>query len=584
MSMTRNRKASLALALLAGTVLSSSGTSWAQEVTFGRLLHPAPQDWLTHNRTFDGHRYSPLDQINTGNVGDLGFAFAVSLIPRPIAGLGGGLQATPLVNNGTMYMTDGAGALYSIDLSSRTQGYINWIMDPDTDPEAPGIVNNRGAALLRGAVYTLTRDGYLTATDAGTGEVLWDIATSQNPEEYFTMAPLALEDRIIIGPAGDAPVRGRMEARSAEDGSLLWTFNIIPGPGEFGHETWPTDTDVWMTGSSGLWTTGSYDPATNTIYWGTANPTPFGDPTLRPGDNLFSASLLAINAETGGLNWYFQYTPNEQWDYDEIGTHQLITMDGETRVQHFGRNGFNYVFDAADGTFINAVQYVNEVTWTEGIDDKTGLPIEYDPALAIGGIQQYAHGAFAGGTAVDRFCPNIQGGVNFQPTAYSERTGLAYGSSMEACSGSAAELRATGAIVASDWNGDIAARADIPFVPYGGTLATGGGLVFSSMVNGDFFAMDDESLEVLWSVNLGSPIEAPPMTYAVRGRQYVVIPVGTSNINALIGGGGYPARGDDPNTALLANNQRTWTLYFFALDDARGGPPANVPANPAAGG
>jgi alcohol dehydrogenase (cytochrome c) len=566
---TVSRRGALLICGLSAALLASTVAVSAQEVTYQRLMNPEPENWLTHNRTFDSHRYSPLDQINRTNVADLDLAFAVPLIPRLVAGLGGGLQGTPLVNNGTMYVTDGTGALYSIDLTSGRQGYINWIMDPETDPEIGGIVNNRGAALLGNTLYTLTRDGYLTATDAGTGEVLWDVGTQINPEEYFTMAPLALEDRIIMGPAGDAPMRGRMEARSAADGSLLWTFWTIPGPGEFGHDTWPQDSDIYLTGASGLWTTGSYDPATNTIFWGTANPTPFGDPDLRPGDNLFSSSLIAVNADSGELSWYFQYTPNEQWDYDEIGTHQLITADGETRVQHFGRNGFNYVMNAADGTFIKATQYVNEVTWTAGIDEKTGMPIEYDPALAVGGIQQYAHGAFAGATQVDRFCPNLQGGVNFQPTSYSPTTGLAYGSSLEACSltegGFGVSPVATGAIVASDWNGDIAIKADIPFVPYGGNLSTGGGLVFASMVNGDFFAMDEETLEVLWSVNLGSPIEAPPMTYAVDGQQFIVIPVGTSGINNFFGGGGYPARGDDPNAALLANNQRTWTLYFFAL-------------------
>lgn len=569
MRLNRKKRVALGVTLLAGTMLSAAGSSWAADVTFERLLNPEPANWLTHNRTYDSNRYSPLDQINRETVGNLDFAFSLALIPRLVAGLGGGLQGTPLVNDGTMYFTDGAGALYSIDVSSGTRAYINWIMDPDTDPETAGIVNNRGAALLGNSVFTLTRDGYLTATDAGTGEILWDIGTQANPAEYFTMAPLALEDRIIMGPAGDAPVRGRMEARSAEDGTLLWTFHTIPGPGEFGHETWP-DNDVWMTGASGLWTTGSFDPDTNLIFWGTANPTPFGDPTLRPGDNLFSSALLAINADDGSLAWYFQYTPNEQWDYDEIGTHQLIAAgDGQTRVQHFGRNGFNYVFDAADGTFVNAVQYVNEVTWTAGIDTKTGMPVEYDPALAVGGIQTYAHGAFAGDTQVDRFCPNLQGGVNHQPTSYSPRTGLVYGSSLEACSitegGFGISPRATGAIVASNADGDIAAKAEIPFMPYGGNLSTAGGLVFSSMVNGDFFAMNDETLEILWNVNLGAVIEAPPITYAVDGQQFIVIPVGTSGINNLFSGGGYPTRGDDPNAALLANMQRTWTLYFFAL-------------------
>ncbi|MGD9739166.1 MAG: PQQ-binding-like beta-propeller repeat protein [Bauldia sp.] len=428
-----------------------------------------------------------------------------------------------------------------------------------------GIVNNRGAALLGTNAYTLTRDGYLTATDTATGEVVWDIATQQNPAEYFTMAPLALSDRIIMGPAGDAPMRGRMEARSAEDGELLWTFWTIPGPGEPGHETWP-DNDVYLTGASGLWTTGTFDPDTNLIYWGTANPTPFGDPTLRPGDNLYSSSVVAINADDGALEWYFQYTPNEQWDYDEIGTHQLIEVNGVKQLEHFGRNGFYYVLNATDGTFIAGTQYVNEVTWTAGLDPKTGMPVEYNADLAVGGIQTYALGPYAGDGAAPEFCPNIQGGVNHWPTTYSHRTGMSYGASIEGCETNQLPSDiTTGAVVAVRPDGTIAATHDTPFAPYGGTLSTAGGLVFSSTVDGEFFAMNDETLDVLWSINLGSPIEAPPVTYAVNGKQFVVIPVATSNINSLFAGGGYPARGDNPNTASLRNIQRSWTLYFFAL-------------------
>ncbi len=559
----QSRRVSLGLALFAGTVLTAAGAS--AQVTYDRLVNPEPGNWLTNNRTYDAQRYSPLDQINTGNVANLDLAFAIPLQAHPLAGLGGGLHATPLVDNGIMYMVDGVGMLYRIDLTQGDRGYINWIMDPATDPEAGGIVNNRGAALLGDSVFTLTRDGYLTATDAATGEVIWDIGTQIDPDEYFTMAPLALSDRIIMGPAGDAPMRGRMEARSAADGELLWTFWTIPGPGEPGGETWPAN-DVYLSGASGLWTTGTFDPTTNLIYWGTANPTPFGDPALRPGDNLYSSSVLAINADDGQLAWYFQYTPNEQWDYDEIGTHWLFNVDGQQRIGHFGRNGFYYEFDAGNGAFIAGTQYVNEVTWTAGIDDKTGLPVEYDPALRSGGIQRYALGAFAGEGAAPEFCPNIQGGVNHWPVSYSPRTGLAYGASIEGCEVNRlpSDLT-TGSVVAMAANGEIAAKLATPFAPYGGVVSTGGGLVFSSSVNGDFFAMNDETLEVLWNVNLGSPIEAPPISYEVNGKQYIAVPVGTSNINALFTGGGFPARGDDPNAASLRNIQRTWTLYFFAL-------------------
>ncbi len=556
------------LGLLAAGLLASTSAVSAATVTYDRLVHPEDANWLTNNRTYDGHRFSPLDQVNTSNVGDLHMAFAVPLIPTIPAGLGGGLQGTPLVNDGTMYMVDGAGAVYSIDVSSGRQGYINWIMNPDTDPEIPGIVNNRGVALLGDNVYSVTRDGYLTATDAGTGEMLWQVATQIDPDEYFTMAPLAIDGKIIMGPAGDAPMRGWLDARSADDGSQLWHWWAIPGPGEPGHETWP-NTDIYLEGGSSFWVTGTYDPDTNLLYYGVSNPTPFGDPTLRPGDNLYSQSTVALDGNTGQLQWYFQYTPNDQWDYDEIGTQMLVNADGQQRILHFGRNGFLYTLDATNGDFLTANQYVNVVNWTAGIDDKTGKPIEYNPDLGNTAPQTYAIAPFGGDVTAPVICPNIQGGVNFQPTAFSPLTNYTYGSALEACSETGAGFglsdQATGTMVAGAPDGTVAVRSDIPFAPYGGTLATGGHLVFSSMVNGDFFAADDQTLQTLWSVNLGSPIEAPPMTYAVNGQQYVVIPVGTSNINSLFPNGGYLTRGDDPNAAALINEQRTWTLYFFAL-------------------
>ncbi|MCW5697675.1 MAG: PQQ-binding-like beta-propeller repeat protein [Bauldia sp.] len=555
-----------ALVLLAGTAFSTGASA---QVTYDRLLNPEPENWLMNNRTYDAHRYAPLDEINTGNVAGLKMVFAVPLIPRPVPGFGGGLQATPVVDNGIMYMTDATGALYRIDVSSGDHGYINWIMDPETDPETDGIVNNRGAALWGDGVFTITRDGYLTFTNAATGEVQWDVATERDPEgdDYFTLAPMALDDRIVFGPAADAPNRGWIEARSTTDGSEIWHFWVIPGPGEPGGETWPADSDIYLSGCSGLWTTGTFDAESNLIYWGTANPCPFGDPDLRPGDNLYSSALVVLNADTGALEWYFQYTPNEQWDYDEIGSHQLINDDsGRAVIQHFGRNGFNYILDAATGEFINGVQYVDELDWTAGLDPKTGMPVEYDPALRDSGIQRYALGAYAGETQVARFCPAIQGGVNFQPTSYSERTGLVYGSSLEGCTlDQGLDPDQTGATVGSNAAGEIVIKTRTPYTQYGGTLATAGGLVFSSQANGDFFAIDDTSGEILWSVNVGSQIDAPPMSYAVDGKQYIAIPVGTSGVNNFFPGGGYISRADDPNAASVVNQQRTWTVYIFAL-------------------
>ncbi|MCW5696499.1 MAG: PQQ-binding-like beta-propeller repeat protein [Bauldia sp.] len=556
-----------AIALLAGTALSTGASA---QVTYDRLLNPEPENWLTHNLTYDGHRYSLLDEINTGNVGDLRVAFTLPLMPHIHAGLGSG-QGTPLVDNGIMYMVDMFGVVYRIDVSSGRQARINWIMDPETDPESFALANNKGVALFGDTVYSAEADGLLIATDAASGEVLWQVDTRIDPDEEFTMAPLALDGMIINGPRGDAPMRGWLDARSTEDGSQIWHFWAVPAPGEPGGETWPADNDAYLVSGTSFWVTGTYDSESNLLFYGTSNPTPFGDPTLRAGDNLYSQATVALDADTGQLAWYFQYTPQDQWDYDENGTNQVIrTADGEFRIGHFGRNGFAYILDGATGEFINGVQYVNEVNWTAGLDPKTGMPIEYDPALREGGYQQYAinpyavaeDGALAAAGIVrsELICPHIQGGNNHWPTSYSDRTGLMYATAIEGCSRGDPAAPITGSVIAVDADGNIANKVPIPFAPYGGQLTTAGGLLFSNMVNGDIFAMDDTTLEVLWSFNVGTAIEAPPITYAVDGKQYIAVLVGNGRLSR-----GHAARGEDPSGEPLLNLQPAYTMYFFTL-------------------
>lgn len=539
------------------------------QVTYERLLNPEPENWLNHNRTLDGHRYSPLDQINTENVGDLRVAFTVPLMSHVFPSLGSG-QGTPRVDNGIMYMVDGAGVVYRIDVSTGRQGYIDWIMDPATDPENLGLANNKGVALFGDNVYSITADGLLIATNAASGEVVWEVDTRQDPDEDFTMAPMALDGKIINGPRGDAPMRGWLEARSTEDGSQLWQFWAVPAPGEPGGETWPADNDAYLVSGSSFWVQGTFDPDTNLLYYGTSNPTPFGDPQLRAGDNLYSQSTVAIDADTGDLAWYFQYTPQDQWDYDENGTNQIIMTDTGPRIGHFGRNGFAYILDAANGAFINATQYVDEVNWTAGIDEKTGMPLEYDPALAVGGFQQYAIPPYAvaeggelaeaGITPADRICPHIQGGNNHWPTSYSDRTGLMYATNIEGCTRGDPAAPITGSVVAVNADGEVVNKVPVPFAAYGGQLTTAGGLMFSSMVNGDVYAMDDTTLEVLWSFNVGTAIEAPPISYSVDGKQYIALLVSNGRLSR-----GHAERGEDPTGRVIQNQQTGYTMYFFAL-------------------
>ena len=581
------RRLSRLAAVGAAGLLASTALAQAADVTFERLVNPEPENWLSYGMTYDANRYSTLDQINTGNVADLSVAFMMPLAPPEQGGFAmSSLHATPLVDDGMMYMVDGWSRVYAIDVTAGDRAFIRWVMDPAIARDTDGIANNRGVALLGNTVYSIALDGLFLATDAGTGELLWAVPTEQNPVEYFTMAPLALDGKLIIGPAGgDGPMRGRLEARDADNGDLLWTFHTIPGPGEPGNETWGGNS--WEVGGGATWATGAYDVEQNLLVWGIGNPQPDWDPTLRPGDNLFTDSAVAINADTGELQWYFQYTPNDSWDYDEIGTHLLYAVDGRPTVGHFGRNGFFYNLDGTTGEFITGTQYLDLVTWTEGLDDKTGLPLEYDPNLDVqvyrGAGEQVEVGGFGGGVQnmPDRnlnFCPYWEGGVNFYPTSYSQRTGLAYGSAMEGCNdfstgafanfgqvgGVTGDIPLTGSVTAIDVaTGELVAKHSMPYIGRSGVLSTAGGVVFSASLNGDFFALDDQTMEVLWNFNVGTGIEAPPITFVVNGTQYIALAVGPGGIGQAFHR--YAEHGDDPNAAAMGNAQPTSFMLFFAL-------------------
>ena len=534
------------------------------------------------NLTYDSNRYSPLDEINKDTIKGLKLAFAVPLMPpsQGSAFATSALQGTPLVEDGIMFMTDGWGRLYRINMTLGDRGLIEWIMDPKTDPEiATGILNNRGAALMGDAVYSMSPEGRLICTDKVTGEVRWEVETQLNPAEYFSMAPLAVKDKIIMGPAGgDGPMRGRIEARSPVDGELLWTFHTIPEPGEPNGDTW--EGESWKTGGAATWVTGSFDPELNQIVYGIGNPQPDFDASLRRGDNLYSDSTVAVNADTGEMNWYFQYTPNDSWDYDEVGIQQILTtkIDGVDRkvVARYARNGFFYTLDAKIGEFLKVGQYVNQVTWTKGINPETGKPIEYDPTLEeqvyIADTRVTKDKPIFGADAISgfEFCPYIEGGVNMYPSAYSPKTGLVYGLQIEGCH--AGPLGAprpegfplTGAMLAVDpATAQVVKRLDMTTTGRSGALATAGGIVFGGNTGGEFFAVDDTTLEKVWQIHLGTVIDAPPITFQINGKQYVAVAVGPGGIPLDFHH--YAAEGSDPNAAAYMNFQKSSTIYVFTL-------------------
>lgn len=552
--------------------LASAGGAYAADVSYERLANPEPENWLSNNRTYDANRFSPLDEITKENVANLRVAFTVPLMPGSVGAgaFASSLQGTPLVDDGIMFMSDGWGRIYRIDLTKGDRGYIDWIFDPDTDSElATGILNNRGVALYGDSIFSVTPDCGLVRVNKETGELIWRVETQQNPVEYCTMAPLAIDGKIIMGPAGgDGPMRGRLEAYNPEDGSPIWDFQTILDA---------SYDEGAATGGGATWVTGSYDVERNELVWGIGNPYPDWEPQKRPGDNLYTNSTVALDAETGELNWHFQYTPNDSWDFDEVGTQQLITatIDGQAKkiVSHFGRNGFYYDLDATNGAYVNGSQYAEMVTWTEGIDPKTGKPVEYNPDLKVQEYLPESRMAFdlSAMPSDFKFCPYWEGGVNMFPTTYSQNTKLVYGLLMEGCTYNPAsrpegeEGHITGALVSIDpTTGEVVQRHEFDATGRGGTVSTAGGLVFGTSSNGDIFALDDTTLERLWNFNVGTMIDAPPIVFAINGKQYVALPVGPGGVG--LGFHHYPGKSADSEEALAADRfQPASTMYFFSL-------------------
>jgi alcohol dehydrogenase (cytochrome c) len=567
---------SIHTALLAGTALAAATAAFAAEVTPDRLLNPdrEPQNWLMNHRTYDGQRFSPLARINKDNVKNLKFAYAV-----PLAGTQGRefIEATPLAEDGFLYITDSYGVLYKIDATAGDVGRIVWRMDPKQERQ----VANRGAAFWGNYVVSpASAPARIIATDKTTGKVAWESNVSDAERITITGAPLAIKDKIVIGASGgDGGARDWVAALDAATGKLLWRKYTIPAPGEPGSETWKDKNNAWQTGGGAVWVTGSYDPATNQTLWGVGNPVPMMDARARPGDNLYTNSVISWDPDNGKMNWYFQYTPGDMWDYDEVGTHILIdrTVNGQPRklVTHSARNGFVYTMERNNGAMVGAKPYT-DVNWTKGIDQKTGKPLDYDPNKDVQTYSGLADPTSA--NPIKKVCPNRTGGNNYFPSSYSPKTQLLYIPAMTACElvtndKTIAAKRDEGWFVRTGGGYKIDGRyestltavdpvtleikksAKLSYPNYSGALATAGGLVFIGLMDGTIAAFDDTSLEPLWKLNVGAPFGAPPMTFEVNGKQYIAIASGASPTS---------------RTKLLAtpelNDQHNATvLYVFGL-------------------
>jgi PQQ-dependent dehydrogenase (methanol/ethanol family) len=469
---------------------------------------PQAGDWRTYNGNDSANRYSLLKQITRGNVASLKlkWLFPISYF---------GLEVTPLAADGVVYVT-GPNQVYALDALT---GAPLWHY---SRPPSPGMVGdarlgtNRGVALLRDKIFFVTDNAHLLALDRASGNLLWEVpmAPASNERHYYggTMAPLVVNETVIVGVAGaDHGIRGFIAAFKPESGALVWRRWTVPRRGEPGIETWQGKEPI--TGGGSTWLTGSYDPSTDTLYWATGNPWPDSDDRDRPGDNLYTNCVLALDAKTGDLKWHYQFTPHDVKDRDATEPNVLVdvTYKGKPSklLLHADRNGFFYVLDRTNGKLLLAKPFLRRVDWASGIGHD-GRPIVTDA----------------------RGCPSDA--ANWDATTYSPETGLYYVMALEECVGKPTGypdqtgqrfLRAlnieTGDIV---W--EVPQPGPARAKTWTGVLATAGGLLFYGQPNGGFTAADQRTGKTLWRFPTNVRMKASPMTFAWGGKQYIVVAAG----------------------------------------------------------
>jgi alcohol dehydrogenase (cytochrome c) len=487
--------------------------------------------WLTYSGDLGGQRYSPLRQINARNVGALRPAWIYQAMTPGV------IQASPLVVDGIMYLTEFQGHVVALDARS---GRVLWRYGQVLPEQLLTLgfgPTNRGVAIIDSTLFVGAPDARLVALDARSGAVRWIAPVADNALGYaITAAPLAVGQLVIVGISGaEAGIRGFLDAYDARTGERRWRFYTIPGAGEPGVDTWGGES--YRTGGGSTWVTGSYDPELNLLYWGTGNPGPLWNGDSRPGDNLYTCALVALDAATGALRWHFQFTPHDTHDWD--ATEIPVLLDGVVKgtrrrlVTMANRNGFYYVLDRVTGEYLSGTPYIQQ-TWASGLDAK-GRPIVRPNSAPT-----------PEGTDVT---PNLHGATNWFSPSYSPRTGLFYVASRQMSSryykypvsytpghyflgGGESEYggdSARGAVKALDPTTG-AVRWSFPLFspPWAGLLSTGGNLVFGGTNEGVFYALDATSGNPLWHFQTGAVINANPVSFAAEGKQYVAIAAGST--------------------------------------------------------
>jgi len=552
-------------------------------------------DWLTHGRTYDERRMSPLDLVNESNVAKLGLAWSIDL------GTHRGIEATPLAVDGVLFATGPWSVVYAIDARA---GRLLWSFDPEVPRRYGRLaccdVVNRGVAVYKGKVFLGALDGRLIALDAATGHKLWETLTV-DPERPYTItgAPRVVEGKVVIGNGGaELGVRGYVSAYDAETGAMVWRFYTVPGDpskpfeskalaraAKTWHGRW------WVQGGGGtVWDSMAYDPELGLLYVGTGNGSPWARQLRSPGGgaNLFLSSIVALRPATGELVWYYQTTPGDSWDY--TATQQLILadleIDGKPRkvIMQAPKNGFFYVLDRATGEFLSAKAYV-KVTWAKAVDPKTGVPIE-------SGLGDYSR-------RMRVVSPSTLGGHNWQPMSFNPKTGLVYIPAQDISAAHALDKEFeykpghwnTGTAFDAfgsfpdGWSDAVKGRLlawdpveqrEIWRAPYdsawnGGTLTTAGNLVFQGTADGRFVAYRATDGKLLWQAPAGTGVIAAPITYLVDGVQYVTVMAGWGGAYALAFG----------EAAAKPRVQSVGRVLTFALGGkAELPPPAPFPTTP----
>jgi alcohol dehydrogenase (cytochrome c) len=511
----------------------------AQTVNYDRIKGALKDqnNWLTYWGDYTGIRHRELNQINASNVKDLRLEWMF----QQSRGVG---QTMPLVVDGVMFLTTGYNGIYAIDAKT---GRELWSFQYPLPAELK-LINgyiNRGVAMLDGTLFLATLDAHVIAVDSKSGKLLWDTPMAENAKGYAaTLAPLVVKDKVIAGVSGgEYGIRGFLDAFDVKTGKRAWRFYTIPAKQDPGGDTWLADS--WKRGGGPTWMTGTFDPELNLVYWTVGNPGPDLYGKDRLGDNLYTCSVIALDADTGKLKWHFQFTPHDVHDWDANETPVLVDLPwkGQTRklLMQANRNGFFYLLDRATGEFLSGKPFARQ-TWANGLDDK-GRP------MVKPGTEPTPEG--------NAVCPGLAGATNWMAPAFNPKSNTFYVQVREQCDtfystppiyiegkqfwGSVfrgvTEDKEWGALLAMDpLTGQKKWEFRYHKAPWAGILSTDGGLVFSGDEDGYFMAFDAESGKNLWKVNLGTAIKSSAITYMVEGRQYITIPSGSALVTFALPG------------------------------------------------